>query len=133
MFKLKTLSLVMLLLLLQSCSSKPGKYNMVGVWESDCVTTGTLGSYKVKSVYAPDGSFEAQMITESASFNINFYSGTYKASRNKLQETITSIEGKSNLYGLPMTDESDLKWIDDRSVLINTDGDKCTTVRVANS
>ena len=106
---------------------------MVGVWESNCVTTGTLGSYEIKSVYAPDGSFEAQMITTSPSFPTRFYSGTYKASKNKLKETITSIEGKSNLYGLPMDSESSLKWIDDHSVLIDADGDKCTTVRVVNS
>ena len=132
MFKLKTLSLITIFLLLQSCS-KPKKYDMVGIWKSDCVTTGTLGSYEIKSVYAPDGSFEAQMITTSPSFPTRFYSGTYKASRNKLKETITSIEGKSDLYGLPIDSESSLKWIDNHSVLINADGDKCTTVRVINS
>lgn len=138
MSKLKTLSLITIFLLLQSCSSKPRKYNMVGFWKSDCVTTENYGNYKTTSIYEPDGSFQAKLTLTSTFFGIpaslekKFYSGTYKNTKSKLETTITNVVGESSLYDLPLIDEYDLEWINDNSVLISG-GDKCTAIRLTNN
>lgn len=110
---------------------------MVGIWESDCVTTETVGNYKVKSFYEPNGSFQAKMTFISTFFGIpasidkKFYSGTYKNTKDKLEITITNVVGESSLYDLPLIDEYNLEWIDENYVLISGN-DKCTAIRSTN-
>ena len=129
MLKLKTLSLVTLLLLLQACANKPRMYDLTGVWESECIDINDNNRYTIKIAYLANGSFESQSKTR---YQSAFFSGNYKHHKTKLNQTFFTSSNPRHRNKLPKTQISDLKWIDNNSVLITTGNDKCTANRITN-
>ncbi|MDJ0901591.1 MAG: hypothetical protein QNJ55_22565 [Xenococcus sp. MO_188.B8] len=127
---LKTIPIILgVSLLVSSCARKPGKYNLIGTWESDCYQPGS-NKYTQKTVYSPDGSFESQSSVKFfLTYNV-YFSGTYKATKNKLVETITNSSNPATIVNLPQSQTSNLKWIDDNSITVVTGNTKCMAIRL---
>lgn len=132
MFKFRILPIVVgLPLLVSSCAPKPGKYDLTGIWSAECYQPGANSKYTTKTVYSPDGFFETQSTAKFIFTYTVSFSGTYKADKNKLKETITNSSVPTNRSSLPQIQTSDLKWIDDHSVAVTTGNTKCTAIRLA--
>lgn len=130
MFRLKTLSLMTLILLLQSCSNTFRKYDIVGIWDSECINLTDNYSHGYTVTYTSDLSFESHSKSRTQP---TFLSGTYKASRNKLTETYTKSNKRSHQAKLPLTQTTDLKWIDDNSILMTIGSNRCTATRASSN
>ena len=131
MFGLKTLSLVALILLLQSCSNASKKYNIVGIWDSDCIDTSDNSRYdSTVVIYDSDLSFESHSKSRTQP---TLLSGSYKASRNKLVKTYKKSNKRSHQAKLPLTQTTDLKWIDDNSILMTIGSNRCTATRASSN
>ena len=134
MFNFKILPTILgLSLLASSCGRNPGKYNLTGIWSSECYQPGAGSKYTTRTVYSPDGTFET---TSSAKFIFTYtvsFSGTYKAGKNKLFETVTNSSEPTTRRSLPQSQTSYLKWIDNNSVIVSTGNTKCTAIRLASN
>lgn len=126
MFGLKTFSLVALILLLQSCSNASKKYDIVGIWDSECINTNDNNRHGATVIYAKDASFESRSKSKTQPMLLF---GTYKASRGKLIKTYIKSNRRSHQTKLPLTQTTDLKWIDNNSILMTIGSNRCTATR----
>ncbi len=53
--------------------------------------------------------------------------------KNKLFETVTNSSEPTTRRSLPQSQTSDLKWIDNNSVVVSTGNTKCTAIRLASN
>lgn len=134
MFKFKILPIVVgLPLLVSSCARKPGKYDLTGVWESECTQIETGRQFTENLVYHSNKIFEGRLNVKYKNKDSIVYSGTYKADKDKLEETINQFNVKDPLNQIIKTQTKTLDWINDNSVIMTLDTVKCTAIRLTNN
>ena len=130
----KIFSLLALTLLLFSCSRKLSRHSLIGIWQLECYTPENNSKYSATTAYTSDGSFETQTTSSFLFYTHNtLFSGTYKANKKKLQETITYSSRPTGTFKLPQTQVSNLNWIDENSLAVTTGDVSCTATRKKNS
>lgn len=133
MFKFKIISIFFgLCLLASSCSRKPGKYNLTGIWESECTQVKTGRKFTENLVYHSNGNFEGRLNIKYEGKDSIVYSGIYKANKEQLEETITNFNVSNSLDQIIKNQTRNLKWINNNSVVTTLGDVQCTAIRLGN-
>lgn len=136
---LKTIPIILgISLLVSSCEKKPEKYNLTGVWESQCIENLSEGDillggkdrkFTQTTTYFANGKFESQLDIKYLFKDSIIYSGTYKVDDKQIEHTTTNSNNLLFSEDLPSTEITKLEWLDDNSTIF-VDGEiKCISHR----
>lgn len=136
---LKTIPIILgISILVSSCEKKPGKYNLTGVWESQCIENLSEGdiliggkdrNFTETTTYFANGKFNSKLDIKYFFKDSIIYSGTYKVNERQVERTINNSNNQFFFDDLPSTEITKLEWLDDNSTIF-VDGEiKCISHR----